>query len=293
MKASPWLGIIIVCSTVMVKGQTPLPSTLLTRAAAYVASYSETMAGVVLEESYVQVVRSAQRRTLNSDVLLVRPISGSPWVQFRDIFAVDGRPVRDRTDRLARLFLHPSADSMAMAKNLTAESARYNIGDVERDINVPFVALLVLQAQNQPRFRFTAERMSTRADANEDVVPKGVPSSRTFAAPGDAVVIRFQEIRPKTIIRRANGGDLPMRGRIWLRPDTGEIALTELEVESELIAAKVHVSYRRTPTLDVAVPIEMREVYRRLQWISLEGTAVYSNVRRFQVGVEEKITPRR
>ncbi len=48
-----------------------------------------------------------QKRDLKSDVLIVRGPAGERWMQFRDVFEVDGKPIRDRAERLAKLFLEP------------------------------------------------------------------------------------------------------------------------------------------------------------------------------------------
>ena len=35
-----------------------------------------------------------QHRELTSDLLLVKPAGADPWLQFRDVFEVDGKPIR-------------------------------------------------------------------------------------------------------------------------------------------------------------------------------------------------------
>src|SRR5262249_10582496 len=83
---------------------------IVDRAADYIAAYTHDFVGIVAEESYRQEVRGApqtdargfavegaqQKRDLKSDVLLVRAPAGDRWLQFRDVFEVDGKPVRDR-----------------------------------------------------------------------------------------------------------------------------------------------------------------------------------------------------
>src|SRR4051812_45702654 len=98
---------------------------ILDKAGDYVSTYQRTFVGVVAEETYRQNTRGVgrtdqrgfasegvgQRRDLKSDVLLVRAPAGDGWIQFRDVFEVDGKPVRDRAERLAKLFLQPSASA--------------------------------------------------------------------------------------------------------------------------------------------------------------------------------------
>ena len=96
-------------------------------------------------------------RTLRSDLLLVHPVGADAWMQFRDVTEVDGKKLKDRNDRLARLFLEPSRNTAAQSRRIMDESARYNIGDIERNINLPVLALAVLDRRMQPGFRFALE----------------------------------------------------------------------------------------------------------------------------------------
>ena len=74
---------------------------------------------------------------LRSDFLLVK-IDNRRWLPFRDVFERDGRPVRDRQDRLTKLFLGGATNSaLVQAEKIMNESARYNIGNGTRTINVP------------------------------------------------------------------------------------------------------------------------------------------------------------
>src|SRR5438093_11273667 len=89
-------------------------STVLTRAGEYVVAFERQLAGIVAEEHYEQLVHPPKRfniggypeaqpdvrRTLKSDLLLARPQGAETWIQFRDVFEVDGKPVRDRNERL-------------------------------------------------------------------------------------------------------------------------------------------------------------------------------------------------
>ena len=63
----------------------------------------------------MRVARAAGRapRELKSDLLLLKPAGADAWMAFRDVFEVDGEPVRDRTERLSQLFLErtPSTDA--------------------------------------------------------------------------------------------------------------------------------------------------------------------------------------
>ena len=96
-------------------------------------------------------------RDLRSDLLLIYPVGAGRWVQFRDVFEVDGQSVRDRNDRLANLFLKPSPSLAAQVNRIQDESSRYNIGALERTVNVPLLPLIFLNPALQARFTFTRE----------------------------------------------------------------------------------------------------------------------------------------
>ena len=105
----------------------------------------------------VSVPSDGDRRELRSDFLLVRPEGEDHYFEFRDVFEVDGRPVRDREERLSRLFLDRSGASSRQIQEITNESARYNIGSVERTLNTPTLALLLLDPRYQPTVTFSPD----------------------------------------------------------------------------------------------------------------------------------------
>ena len=76
-----------------------------------------------------------------------------------DVFEVDGNPVRDRQERLTRLFNDSSAAGSDRMAAIINESARYNIGDIVRTVNTPLMPLLFLDPEHQPRFKFTMAAM--------------------------------------------------------------------------------------------------------------------------------------
>src|SRR5215203_3553175 len=100
----------------------PELKTVLARAAAYVEQFREELSGIVAEETYEQQEIPGNRRELRSDLLLIRSETFPRWVQFRDTFEVDGRAVRDRTDRLTHLFFEP-ATAVERAKRIATASS--------------------------------------------------------------------------------------------------------------------------------------------------------------------------
>jgi hypothetical protein len=273
---------------------------VLARASGYVRDFEAHLAGIVAEEHYVQDsipattyipgaprTNTRQHRELSSDLLLVRPQGADRWVQFRDVFEVDGRPVRDRGQRLTKLFLSPWSSISEQVGQIADESARYNIGSLQRNINVPVLPLLFLDAANQSRFEF-AHGAATRAGT----VPRDLPSRPAFAVPADAWEIRYRETAPGTFIRTTAGRDLPATGRFWIEPDTGRVLMTEFLLQDPLVRAAIDVSYQSMPVEGFFAPLEMREDYQLTATKTrITGAATYSKFRQFQVNVDEQIVP--
>lgn len=272
---------------------------VLTRASAYVQMFREQLSNLVAEETYSQTVRTAMgvtitvdgkgttprgHRDLKSDILMVRVPGG--YTEFRDVFEVDGRPVRDRQNRLMDLFVSGNREAGEQIERLNQESARYNIGDVYRNFNTPSVALMFLEAEMQPRFEFRSSRNRTPTLAT----PQDRTASR-FAIPENLVVIEYKETARHTVIRRFDGlGDLPASGRFWIDPDSGAIMFSELVVADPLMRITIDVAYGRAAGVAVQVPLEMRERYvNQRDRVITEGTAGYDKLRRFQVNTNEVI----
>ena len=273
--------------------QEPTLGTVLERAGRYVVEFQRSLSGVVSEERYVQNVRyplgsnrlnttmAATHRELKSDLLLVRPAGVDRWLQFRDVFEVDGKEMRDRNERLIELFIKPSSSSAKQIERILTESTRYNIGNLQRTINAPVLALVILDPGNQSRFTF---KRSTHGDP---LLGRGT------ARPPDSVwVVEYREIEKETLIRTTNGRDLPSRGRFWIEPTTGQVAGSELIAEDSLIKGTVDVEYQIEPAVGLLVPVEMRERYEiRRDGSRVDGTATYGRFRQFQVKVDEKLAP--
>jgi hypothetical protein len=290
--AAGW-GLAALASTASPAAQEPALDAVLARAGAYVVEFQRQLSGVVAEESYVQNVRTPSgttsrtnqlaptHRELKSDLLLVKPAGVDRWLQFRDVFEVDGKPVRDRNERLMQLFVAPSSSSAVQAARIVDESTRYNIGNLQRTVNLPVFALLILDPENQPRFVFK------RADHADPLL-----GQRTARLPDDLWVIEYQEVRKHTMIRTTNGRDLAARGRFWIEPVSGRVIASELVAEDLMLKGTVDVDYQLEPTIGLLVPNTMRERYEiRRDGSRVDGEASYSHVRQFQVKVDEKLTP--
>src|SRR5687768_6647007 len=86
--------------------QRPDLESLMHRAEAYVEAYVQTFSNVVVDEYYVQDLYSrgtaygrTAHRELRSELVLVAVDPPLGWRLFRDVYEVDGKPVRERDAR--------------------------------------------------------------------------------------------------------------------------------------------------------------------------------------------------
>jgi hypothetical protein len=278
--------------------QTVAPSLagVLARAGDYTRHLHTQLSGIVAEESYEQDVHSKvdssfrrgepSHRTLKSDLLLVKTSAEERYVEFRDVFEVDGEPVRDRRERLTALFLDPSESNRNQLATIIDESARLNIGDIPRNINTPMLTLSFLLPEMQSRFRF---RKATQAEPRLNA--RGVmdtADNAVFRVTTEMWVVEFRETSRPTVIRTNNLRDFPAAGRFWLDPQTGAVLMSELQMSNRSVSAIVNVSYQSEPLLGFLVPAEMRERYESRS-LSVDGRAIYGHFRQFQVKTGEAI----
>jgi hypothetical protein len=157
MRATAMAVVVLAAMVAMgVRAQTidPAAAAVVERAGGYVTEYVDAFSAIVSEEAQEQrLVRAngtvKQVRKLNSDFLLVKT-SASAWpVVFRDVIAVDGKPVRNREDRLRKLFLDNPKTAVELARAISAESRRHNIG-LPRTGNSPLLPLIFLTPKIAP-----------------------------------------------------------------------------------------------------------------------------------------------
>src|SRR5688572_11748723 len=117
---------------------------LLGKATLYVAKFVDQFSNVVAEETLIQETTVPRRkRTLKSDYLLVRYPEDIQWQTFRDVAEVDGKPVRDKEERLTKLFLEPASGAMRRARELQEAGSRYNLLNIGT-INNPLLVMAFL-----------------------------------------------------------------------------------------------------------------------------------------------------
>jgi len=249
---------------------------LLARASGYVAGYEREYSMLVAEEKLVQST-TTKVQSLRSDLLLVRTPGAEGWVAFRDVFEVDGQAVRDRDDRLKRLFLDPGVAAQAQLKQIKADSARYNIGQIERNINVPLFALKFLRSENLSRCRF-------RLDGRKNV--GGVAAWR----------MSYEEQARPTLVSLNRVDDAAATGWFLIDPASGATIGTRMEFELRSGVMEFEVRYARDAALGLWLPVEMTEVFSRYvsggasdRTVSVDSRATYSKFRRFQVTTDEQV----
>ena len=262
------------CTLAGLRAQAPTAPTLaelLDRTGAYVKEYETKFAAVVSEERYRQIDDRTRglvlRKDLKSDVLVLNAGEGG-WMGFRDVYEVDGRPVRDHDQRLMKLFVDAASDTMAHARQIAEESARYNLGTVKRNINVPTMALAYIRAENQPRSTFTLDGTAK------------VEGLQTL-------IVAFSETQHPSVIRSGDA-DAIATGRFWIEPD-GRIVRTQIKLTPSSLIATITVTYGTVPKLDLRVPVQMNETYKSSLGETITGSASYSNFRRFNVDVTTAI----
>ena len=282
-----------VLAVALVPAQEPALDVVMARAADYVSRYQSQLRGIVLEEHYRQNVvsvapgrpigsgaargRGREGRELKSDLLLVKLTNDNFWMQFRDTFEVDRKPVRDRDERLYKLFVESKADPRAQAESIQQESSRYNLGPLMRTVNVPIMALTFLERNIQPLITFKPARAG---------------NVRRFAGlvdPAATWMIEYREEQTPTMVRGINNRDIPSHGKIWLDSRDGRVLQTELVSVDLDLRAEITVMYRAEPGLDFFNDTATTEIYTiRRSDMRIDGRATYGKFRQFTVSTSEK-----
>jgi hypothetical protein len=241
---------------------------------------------IVAEERQVQN-KDNTYRYLRSDILLVRLKESGELFQFRDVFDVDNRAVRDRQDRLSRLFLDSPGSAVEQAAEIDRAGAQYNLrpealidpssarSGPRPLVNSPFTAMGFLQSVYQPRFRFTL------AGPDRSLGP-------------DVWIVRYEEQRRPTVFGVVSDGSrtgvVVAKGRFWIHSETGRVMRTDLRLD--YLARNrdtVITSFRHDDALQLTVPVDMHTEHYFASAGLVRGTATYGRFRRFAVRTDERI----
>lgn len=249
------------------------PAELVQRASRYVDAYVDAFSAVVSEERQTQtLVRADGRvhevRQITADFLLVKARGNWPEA-YRDVIDVDGKAVRNRKDRLKKLFLDHPKTAPELADAIARESGRYNLG-VNRRGNSPLLPIVFLTSRIAPGVRFE----------------------------GTAEALSFQEVHSPTVLRNRRGSapdiDLPSHGSFEIDPVSGRVLGAEFIADNPAssYAVTLKVRYAIDPKLDMSVPVEVSERYWQPAKPGedvLEVRSLYSSFRTFQVTTGEQI----
>jgi hypothetical protein len=93
------------------------------------------------------------------------------------------------------------------------ESARFNVGPISRNFNVPTAALLFFYPDDHARFAFSR---------------KGVKKIDGI----DTWEIEFRETRRPTLIRTSSRRDVPIDGSLFVKPDDGTVVRTRFKMRN-------------------------------------------------------------
>jgi hypothetical protein len=302
----------------LLSAQEPTLEQVMERVGKYVASYGEKAAVVVASEKYSQSVLvegadMGRPRDLKAEFAIVR-VAGGAWTGYRDVIEFEGKPVQDRKDRLVSLLTDAGGDASELIR-IANESARFNIGPVSRNFNVPTAAMFFFLPSEHARFTF-ARKSAKKIE--------GI----------DTWEIEFRETKRPTLVRTRAGLDVPIEGTLHVKPDDGTVVRTrfkmrnfaDVEAAPEQLApgqrppdnpasnnagrdrgalppsiridkmeseADIEVTYAKPPGIDLWFPASMVELYQgpikvKVTPVMARATtrAKYSDFRQFNTSIK-------
>jgi hypothetical protein len=259
------IALLLASGALMAQTPDPTVEQVMARVGEYVASYGQKAAVVVATEKYsqsvlVEGVDMGRPRELKAEFAIVR-VAGGGWTGFRDVIEAGGRKVQDRTDRLQSLLTNTSGDANE-ATRIANESARFNIGPISRNFNVPTAAMFFFYPDELQRFSFTRKGL------------KKIDGIDTWE-------IEFTETRRPTLIVTRAGKDVPIEGSLCVKPEDGTVVRTrfkmrnfaDLEVAPEQQAPSWRPPVNPSPDRDAREPIPRGQWAQAIRLDKLESEA--------------------
>ena len=206
---------------------------------------------------------------MRSDFLLVRYPGDAQWQSFRDVAEVDGKPVRDKEERLTKLFLEPASSAVRRARELQEAGTRYNLLDIGT-LNNPLMVIAFLQ-DRLPRavpVQSCRPRQEARTHGQDRCSSRNSKCRRSSRATAIRTSCRAAWCGSKKTPDASS------------RPSCGSVAARR---RSPIITA-----YKFDEELGINVPVEMRDWYPDGTG-EIRGVATYGRFRRFQVKTEEAV----
>ena len=212
---------------------------VLQAAGDYLVQYSQRLGAVTAEEEYMQSDSSSGQmgipKRVNSEIVWVGGGNGGV-LGFRDAFAIDSKPVRQRDDRLLDLFKTPTASSIQQGQDMSDAAVHYYLSGSLQALDQPTLALEFLRKENQERSTFKLESVKTMNGAQ-------------------VAIVKFNERNTPRLAPSAEGGAAV--GRFWIDVATGAVRQTELGIVSKTDNVHVSVKYALEPKLELWLPVEM------------------------------------
>jgi hypothetical protein len=255
---------------------------VLDRLGTYLAMYSDQLSRTVASEHYKQTTGSGStyaEAQLESEFGILKIPGYQGWLGFRDVLKVNGRTVQNHESKLEQLLLSPAPVPLDQARRIAEESARQNIGALQRNINNPALVLEIFDRRNHTRLHFTK--------ADEDTIDQ----VRVW-------VIRYEEESKPTIITTPQGRDVPASGLAWVDPISGALIRAEVNIKDFFAAggfgaskAQMRVYFKDDAKLKFWVPARLTERYEVGGLGVVTGDATYSNYRQFGTETHEDFVP--
>lgn len=276
----PMLALLAAAAAVLSGPQTPPvandAAALLASASRWTEEFERNLSGLIFRERYLQqaatsvmgrdgVVNRTEMR-LEANVFLLRPEGAPGFVLYRDVYRAADRDITDHTTRLHALLTEGTADAIAQARRLTDESTRHNLGGVTRNTNIPTMVLEYLRPAHVAALRARIDGRAT------------IDGLRV-------IVVEFEETGRPTLVR-ANGHDVPAKGKYWIDPVTGAVLRAVIALSPERATGELDVRFERHPTLNVWVPAEMKEEWQSAG-VNSSGVARYDRFGRLAVSTRE------
>jgi len=256
---------------------------LLERTGRYARGFQHDFETVIADETYVQRERitriqggkprvTSSVRTINSEMAFMWLPEDRSWLLVRNVRKVDNKEVRDSRARLERVIADAAPGGLVPRfRRLRDESARFNLGRIQRNLNDPMLPFQFVDPAYQPRFTFEL--------AGQEVI-NGVATSK----------VAFVEKTTPTVVA-VDGHDSLSKGEIWLTA-SGIVLRTHLTIENPLtsLSSSFVVTFGRAATFAGWFPVRMDETYTQrppagsIDGLSTEITcsATYWNFRRFE-----------
>jgi hypothetical protein len=262
-----------------VSAQQPALADVLSLAAQYVGALNDTSRVLLCQESYkhtfikvmVNAAGSVERLPQGGHewvaelAVMATPDdvkNGFPWIEFRDILTLDGKPQHKGVSRLGMLVSEPIAIAGPEAIKITRETTGTQFGRLDRVLLLPRLSFVFLDVFNQSRFAFRK---------GGDRTIQGV---KTWE-------VKFEEKAVPTIIAATTGRDAPSTGSFWIDPATGHVLASRLKNgDSSTLYDEMLVNYALDPATGLWLPATMsNKTTDSEESRELEGKGTFKNWR--------------